>query len=124
MLASAKAMATLAVKDLGKARTFYEEKLGLRPQNADTREATYATGGAILLLYRSDHAGTNRATAVTWNLGTTLDETVTALAQKGVTFEHYNLPNLKREGDVHVAGDVRLAWFKDLDGNIHALMNR
>ena len=31
---------------------------------------------------------------------------------------------MKREGDVHVAGDMKVAWFKDPDGNIHSLMNQ
>ena len=44
-----------------------------------------------------------------------------ALAAKGVAFEHYDLPHTTREGDVHVAGGIRIAWLKDPDGNILAL---
>jgi hypothetical protein len=40
-----------------------------------------------------------------------------------VRFEHYDLPGMRREGDVHVAGAMRAAWFKDPDGNIHALVS-
>ena len=40
-----------------------------------------------------------------------------ALKAKGVKFEHYDLPGMKREGDVHVGGDMKVAWFKDPDGN-------
>jgi hypothetical protein len=39
-----------------------------------------------------------------------------------VTFEHYDLPNLTRQGDVHVAGPMKTAWFKDPDGNIFSLV--
>jgi len=46
-------------------------------------------------------------------------EIVPALAARGVTFEHYDMDGLTREGDLHVAGGVALAWFKDPDGNIH-----
>ena len=28
------------------------------------------------------------------------------------------MPGTRREGDVHIAGDLRIAWFKDPDGNI------
>ena len=42
---------------------------------------------------------------------------------KGVTFEHYDLPDTRREGDVHVSGETRVAWFKDPDGNILSLVN-
>jgi len=43
---------------------------------------------------------------------------VQALRAAGVTFEHYNLPGAQRDGDIHVFGDFRAAWFKDPDGNV------
>ena len=46
------------------------------------------------------------------------------LKAKGVRFEHYDLPGTKREGDVHVTGDMKVAWFKDPDGNILSVVNR
>ena len=39
------------------------------------------------------------------------------LKTKGVTFEHYDMPDTTRKGDVHVAGNMKVAWFKDPDGN-------
>jgi hypothetical protein len=74
-------------------------------------------------VYRSKYTGTNKATAVTWSVGDELDEIVRALKQKGVAFEHYDMPDVKLEGDVHVMGDMRNAWFKDPDGNIFALVS-
>jgi hypothetical protein len=53
-----------------------------------------------------------------WSVGEDLDDIVQALKRKGVTFEHYDMPGMTLEGDVHVAGDLRAAWFKDPDGNI------
>lgn len=50
-----------------------------------------------------------------------MDEEVRELKSKGVAFEHYNLPDTKLEGDVHVEDGMRLAWFKDPDGNILGL---
>ena len=41
-----------------------------------------------------------------------------------MAFEHYDLPGMTRQGDLHVAGDMKVAWFKDPDGNIHSLINR
>lgn len=38
-------------------------------------------------------------------------------------FEHYDMPGMKREGDVHFAGDMRAAWFKDPDGNILSIVS-
>jgi hypothetical protein len=84
----------------------------------------YATGASRLAVYRSQFAGTNQATAVTWNVGDDIDNVVRELKSKGVTFEHYDMPMMKREGDIHVGGQTRVAWFKDPDGNIHSLINR
>jgi hypothetical protein len=48
---------------------------------------------------------------------------VTDLRKKDVPFMHYDdLPGMKREGDLHIAGDRKFAWFKDPDGNVLALM--
>ena len=69
----------------------------------------------------SRYAGTNEATAATWEVPN-VDEMVNELKAKGVTFEHYDLPDTKREGDVHVAGGTRVAWFKDPDGNILSIV--
>ena len=46
-----------------------------------------------------------------------------ALKSKGISFEHYDLPGTTRAGDIHVAGNTRVAWFKDPDGNIHSLVS-
>jgi hypothetical protein len=40
------------------------------------------------------------------------------LKSKGVTFEHYDMPGLSLEGDIHVGQGMKVAWFKDPDGNI------
>jgi hypothetical protein len=48
---------------------------------------------------------------------------VRELKAKGVAFEHYDLPGLKVEGDVHVGEDMRIAWFKDPDGNILSIVS-
>jgi catechol 2,3-dioxygenase-like lactoylglutathione lyase family enzyme len=126
MLADRDAVATVAVKDLGAARRFYEDKLGLKPvqEAAEQGVATYQTGGSSLLVYVSQFAGTNQATSVTWSVGEAFGEIVRTLQGKGVAFERYDdLPGVTRDGDVHRAGDMELAWFKDPDGNIHHLIS-
>ncbi|MEP6618760.1 MAG: VOC family protein [bacterium] len=123
MLAAHAAIATVAVKDLAAAKRFYGDTLGLTQVDAEGEEAvTFATGTGKLIVYRSTFAGTNQATAVNWNVGGEVDAITRELASKGVTFEHYDLPGLAREGDVHVAPGMRVSWFKDPDGNIHSLM--
>ena len=67
MLGDKEAVATLAVKDLGAARKFYEGKLGLKPVDTQGDEAvTYKSGSSTVIVYRSQYAGTNKATAANW----------------------------------------------------------
>jgi hypothetical protein len=75
------------------------------------------------LVYRSQYAGTNEATVVTWAVGDDLDSIVQTLKAKGVAFEHYDVPQLSRQGDIHVAGDgLSVAWLKDPDGNVLSIL--
>jgi hypothetical protein len=36
----------------------------------------------------------------------------------------YDMPDITREGDLHIAGDMKVAWFKDPNGNILNIVNR
>jgi catechol 2,3-dioxygenase-like lactoylglutathione lyase family enzyme len=124
MLDGKEAMATVAVRDLQAAKKFYQGTLGLRQTDAQEEEAvTYQAGAAKLLVYRSQFAGSNKATAVTWLLGREVEKVVKGLRSKGVTFEHYQLPGLTLKGDIHEGHGMQAAWFKDPDGNIHALVS-
>lgn len=124
MLGNSNASANLAVRDLEQARVFYQETLGLTPVSKEGEELiVFRSGDTVLNVYRSQFAGTNQATAVTWAVGDRVDEIARALKDKGVPFEHYDFPDMQRDGDVHVHGDLRVAWFKDPDGNILNLVN-
>ncbi|HEY6477158.1 MAG TPA: VOC family protein [Polyangia bacterium] len=124
MLGDNDAIATLAVKDLTAARKFYEEVLGLKLAHAVGSEAlTFKTGRTELVVYRSQYAGTNQATALNWRVGAELEAVVETLRSKGVVFERYDLPGLTQKGDIHAFGEFKSAWFKDPDGNIIALMS-
>lgn len=124
MLGNVDAHANLAVSDMAVARKFYEDVLGLRQAGSMNGDlVVYRSGNTTLNVYRSSEAGTNRATAVTWQVGDRIEEVVQALAAKGVVFEHYDMPNARLEGDLHVTGDMKVAWFKDPDGNILNLVN-
>ena len=125
MLAGKEMIATIAVKDLGVAKKFYQGTLGLKLEDETGTEAhTYRSGTSRLIVYRSQFAGTNKATALNFIVGAEVDNVVKGLRERGVTFEHYDMPQVKREGDVHVAGPMRMAWFKDPDGNILCVMNQ
>jgi hypothetical protein len=60
---------------------------------------------------------------LTWAVND-VEGVVQKLRSRGVKFEHYDLPDTEREGDVHVAGDIKVAWFKAPAGNILSIVNR
>jgi catechol 2,3-dioxygenase-like lactoylglutathione lyase family enzyme len=124
MLGDKEAVATLAVKDLAAARKFYESTLGLKPLDTQGEEAvTYKSGNSKVIVYRSQYAGTNKATAANFLVGNEIEKIVAGLAERGVKFEHYEFPEVTMKGHVHVfGGDFKVAWFKDPDGNIISLM--
>jgi catechol 2,3-dioxygenase-like lactoylglutathione lyase family enzyme len=112
------------VKDLATARKFYEGTLGLKVEDDKGTEAhTYRSAGTRLIVYRSQFAGTNKATALNFMVGPEIDRVVKGLRERGVAFEHYDLPGVTWEGDLMVAGQMKAAWFKDPDGNILCVMN-
>ena len=124
MLGSADAQATIPVKDINRAKAFYEQVLGLKPIVGSMPQVqAYRAGGSCLLVYVSEFAGTNQATAVTWSLGNEFDTTVQGLKAKGVDFKTYPIPGATMDGPVHVMGELRVAWFADPDGNIINLGN-
>jgi catechol 2,3-dioxygenase-like lactoylglutathione lyase family enzyme len=123
MLGDKPAAATLAVSDLGRAREFYESTLGLTAIDSPPGSVLYRSGSSVVLVYESEYAGTNQATAASWAAGEEFDAIVDDLRAKGVTFEHYDLPETTREGDIHVMGELKGVWFKDPDGNILSLIN-
>jgi catechol 2,3-dioxygenase-like lactoylglutathione lyase family enzyme len=118
MLQTFDAVAMLAVRDLSAARRFYVDVLGFELRDNDDGIVEFRSGRTPVTLYESEYAGTNQANALAWSVGDAFDEIVSALRDRGVTFERYDLPGLTLEGDVHVAEGFKGVWFKDPDGNI------
>ncbi len=124
MLKDHDSSAIVAVADLERARDFYGNLLGLESSGEGEEEGVlvYRTGTTRLVVYQSDHAGTNRANAVVWGVGEDIDAIVAALEAKDVAFEHY--PDIGRlEGNMHRIGEAKLVWLRDPDGNILHLNN-
>lgn len=121
MLGKADATPMIPVKDLDQARKFYEGKLGLDTKDEmDGEVLAMKSGDTLINVYRSEFAGTNKATALTFQVDD-VEKEVRELKEKGIFFEHYNLPGLQQQGDFYVAEGFKTAWFKDPDGNILSL---
>lgn len=113
-------MATLPAADMDRARAWYRDKLGLEPvEVSETGDTWYETGGSRFLVYPSQFAGTNQATAA----GISVDDFDGAMAElraNGVTFEEYDFGEEFRtvDGIVTMPDGAQAAWFKDSEGNI------
>ena len=123
MIGKSDAAPMIAVKDLDRARKFYEETLGLSAKEEMEGEVlTVTSGDTDITVYKSEFAGTNKATSLTFEVDD-IDAEVRELKDKGIFFEKYDLPGLEPRGDLYVGeGGFKTAWFKDPDGNILSLM--
>jgi len=127
MLAHADAIATVGVRDIDAAREFYGNVLDLLEEESDQEEGgvlIFKSGNTRIQVYRSEYAGTNQATAISWDLGERIVEIVDALKAKGATFERYDVPGMRLEGELYVSGEFKVTWLKDPDGNILSLYGR
>jgi catechol 2,3-dioxygenase-like lactoylglutathione lyase family enzyme len=121
MLGKADAVPMIAVKDIDRARKFYSDTLGLEARDSMGGEVLEVkSGDTVINVYRSEHAGTNKATALTFAVDD-IEAEVRELKDKGIFFEQYDVPGLERQGDLYVAEGMKTTWFKDPDGNILSL---
>lgn len=120
MLAEYTPIPTLAVADLEKARAFYEGVLHLTPHTDMAEGVLYSAGSGTFLVYPSQFAGTNKATAMAFQVpADAFDAEVAALREQGVTFLTFDLPGGSwDDGVASFDGQGKAAWFEDPDGNI------
>jgi len=110
---------TLPASDPPRARAWYKEVMGLEPVEVDDFDgAWYETGGVRFLLYPSEFAGSNKATAASFSPDD-FDVAMTHLRSKGVVFDEFDYDDFKTIDGVMTLPDGRKgAWFKDSEGNI------
>jgi len=119
VLNDSKVEANIPASDLARARSFYAEKLGLTPTEEFGGEAlAYRTdGGTAFNIYRTVYAGQAGHTIAQWHV-TDIESEVHDLKAKGITFEVYDLPGVRWDGEIaSIEGMGRAAWFKDSEGN-------
>jgi hypothetical protein len=73
-----------------------------------------------VFVYESQYAGTNEATAVSFDVpASAFQEEVDALRAKGVEFMTFEMPDVTwNDGVASMGESVQAVWFTDPDGNI------
>ena len=121
MLQKAPIYAYIPVKDLARARKFYEQTLGFVAGHEQEGGIRYECGsGTAFFMYVSGGAGTSQASQGFWTVKDVRAE-VAELRAHGVVFEEYDHPNFKTVDGIATGGGAMTAWFKDPDGNILAI---
>lgn len=120
-IASTQVTCMLPVKDLERARRFYEQQLGLVPQGLKPDgKFIYHCGGTELALFPRAEGTRATHTAISFKVSH-IGEAVAELQRRGVRFADYDLPGLKTVDHVCVLGSEKAAWFEDPEGNILCL---
>ena len=108
----------LPVKDLERARAFYEQVLGLQPLGPrGPGKFVFRAGGTDLALLHKRQGTKAEHTAVSFRVER-IEPVVASLQACGIAFADYDLPGLKTVGHVAVLGAEKAAWFHDPEGNI------
>lgn len=119
MLNGSSVFTVFPAKDVARLKAFFSEKFGLNPTKEEMGMAFYESGDSKFFIYPTEYAGTNQATTACFDVAD-IAAVVNDLKSKGVTFEHYDIPGVTMQGDVHVmeGTPVKSAWLKDTEGNI------
>jgi catechol 2,3-dioxygenase-like lactoylglutathione lyase family enzyme len=126
MLGDSRVAARLPVRDLERAKSFYADKLGLKPSEQRPGGLRYRCADGEFSLFESAGAASGGHTQMAWEVDD-IETTVEQLRANGVVFEEYDLRGLKTvNGIAEVAGNYpskggvgeKAAWFKDSEGNL------
>jgi catechol 2,3-dioxygenase-like lactoylglutathione lyase family enzyme len=117
MLSDTSVTTMLPVRDMERARAFYEKALGLKPQGfKPDGKFVYVVGGSTLALFPKPEGTKAEHTAISFKVED-IAAAIAALERNGVTFEDYDYPDFKTVDHVCVLGSEKAAWFKDPEGN-------
>jgi len=117
MLSESSVTTMLPVKDMDRARAFYEGCLGLTPGGLrPDGKFVYSVGGSTLALFPKPEGTKADHTAISFQVAD-IAASIETLKRAGVVFEDYDFPGLKTINHVCVLGAEKAAWFKDSEGN-------
>lgn len=117
MLSHSAVTTMLPVKDIDRARKFYEGCLGLTPGGfKPDGKFVYTVGGSTLALFPKPEGTKADHTAISFRVAD-IGAAIKQLQSAGVVFEDYDFPGLKTVDHVCVLGAEKAAWFMDTEGN-------
>jgi catechol 2,3-dioxygenase-like lactoylglutathione lyase family enzyme len=127
MLGDSRVMTAIPVSDVDQARHFYEQVLGLKlaggPRADGSLEYECGMRTGLFTYPTRENAGKSPATLAAWQVND-IETTATALRDKGVALEDYDLPELKTQRGIAMLPGAKELWFKDPDGNILNVFER
>lgn len=120
-LQSSRITVMLPVRDMARARRFYEEELALPPMGAKPDgKFVYRCGDTELALFPKPEGTKAEHTALSFKVPD-IHAAVAEMEARGVAFADYDLPGFKTVEHVCVLGSEKAAWFEDPEGNILCL---
>jgi extradiol dioxygenase family protein len=127
---NSKAFSSFSVNDLGKAKKFYGDTLGLKIKETPEGLELHLAGGTMpVFIYPSDDYQAPEHTVLNFIVDD-IDEAVEDLKKRGIAIEHYDQPGIKtdakgimrtKSGD---SGPKAIAWFKDPAGHVLSVLSQ
>jgi predicted enzyme related to lactoylglutathione lyase len=117
--------ATLPAQDVGRAKAFYIDKVGLQALQPDSLRARDGRVGLVvgdgvnqLFVYPAHARSSGEFTQAVIQV-TDVRAAVKEMRGRGVEFEEYDTPETRTEnGIAQMPGGGEGAWFKDSEGNL------
>jgi catechol 2,3-dioxygenase-like lactoylglutathione lyase family enzyme len=109
-------VAFVATRDLGRAKEFYRDALGLHLVSEDEFALVFDAAGTMLRVTRVEKPAAAKYTVLGWQVRDIV-ETAKQLQQAHVVLERY--PGMQQDelSIWNAPSGARVAWFKDPDGN-------
>ena len=117
MFKNTKAFSSFSVPDIGAAKQFYGETLGIDVVETQEGLELHIAGGTPVLIYPSESYTAPKHTVLNFPVDD-VEAAVDELNRRGVTMEQYDLPEIKTDEkgifrDDGEMGPQAIAWFKD-----------
>ena len=120
MFANTKAFSGFSVDDIGKAKEFYGETLGLKVTEEHGMLTLHIAGDRPTLVYPKENHEPASFTILNFPVDD-VEAAVDALAERGVSFERYDGFPQDEKGIMRGQGPD-IAWFKDPAGNVLSVL--